>query len=387
MIPDNFELLTLQKDEILKSDTTKDKIMLLTGELVVYSNLNQFISSINEKQIFTIQQIKQRESKNLGIIIIKAEALCKLLIYSEKSQKSMIKKGTTRRKSVNFIVNMTDQDELEDIKEEKTVSKFLDNDITNITINIEPQYLFFKNLSFFDEQLKTIQYKLYNQKSKLNDDLMTAIGVKPRTSIYQIKQTIKQSGFNDILTKIESDYNLKTLNFPVLEDKITKYHNTLYFKYSNSSIKNILYYILITSLINNINNFEKILSNYKLKAFLNYLTSTENHIKYYDLKGIIKTNSEYKNFIVKRIIAKYNIKAKFKQIKEKSRLIAENSIKYKKEHFKIYNNLLCLKCKKRPKNVLPPCGHIVICETCAKKVVICLKCGNDTPNYIKLFRC
>lgn len=348
------------------NDENKNIYCILKGTAKAIQESNEVIMNLKELDIFSANYLQIEQSKlfkdNHSKLYIYFECNSTILVYRRaKSNRSLSHKA----KSL-YTPNV--------LPSEKSIS--------TTTKNLQLfKCRFFKSYSFFEDHIRSISSKLYstkNGKGDLNSNNSTLNAERTSTMI-----------LDKIKTKSENYINKPQDQLPQFSAAIIKkIYNLKCDKESKTVLKDHCFFYILTKMLDAVAQFNKILNNYKLNTFLEYIDSNANNISEFKLKSIIHQEDvvAFRKFIIRKLILKKRIAIKYNTIKEKSKEIAQTSIKYKKDQLKVYNNLLCLKCKKRPKVILPPCGHILLCDKCVQKINICLKCGNAIGEYLKLFR-
>lgn len=252
---------------------------------------------------------------------------------------------------------------------------------------------FIKSFIYFKHQIKSITSKIFETKkhennlNQFNFKYIKEYNQTYRSSIERIKSII--NNFKNKYNNLNNENLLnriyqKKLSIP----EIKKLHYIINCKINSKILSTeFCFYFLSLNCLNSLNKFESTLTNYKVDTFMKFFDSEYNMLFKFELKNYILNNLEFRKFALKKIISNNKIKNKYIKLKENSKIIAKNYIKYRNDHHKVFNNILCIKCKKRPKVIMPPCGHIVFCYKCVNLVKICIKCGNTISSYLRLYRC
>lgn len=408
-----------------------NKILLLIGELTVYNN-SQYICSLNENSLFSIKYIlskydeihKQKYNEDLSLSINKSnftfisEDNTLLLILSSDSP---LASALPLPLPSNHNQNQNKITFYSSIKSYKSSIKLINTiHSENLFLKQEEEvednkktYVFIKDIKYFHERMKVLKNKLAlsydvfsTGRTKLNELTAQKLGIKRKLPYYErIKEIDECIEYMNIYNEYKNilirelkyvNYNSHSHSHSQLERKEYKelfsflikninqedegnYYQTLY-------IRNILYISVYLSVKSIVNYYESHIINSKLNSFFLFINSDENN-SYFDLKLEMGKES-FDKFVIRKLMKTHDIKYKYRIIKEKAKKFAEINLKYNKERYKIYNNLLCLKCKKRPRNIMSSsCGHIIFCEKCIGKCRICVKCGIEIQDYVKLYRC
>ena len=172
------------------------------------------------------------------------------------------------------------------------------------------------------------------------------------------------------------------------------YNNTNSNNNINNSQDNIMYMSSLIKVSNRINLIKTkvnsiLKNNFYSKLHKKKKSNNPNYISVIDLNDHISNEKSFEEKIKNKLIKSLKLDSKILNKKKNNTKIILNRIKCKKEEHLLLKSFFCVLCRDSPRNVLPECGHLMLCEFCVENIRICPKCGlNVNVNEVaKIYRC